>query len=310
MIFICISLIAFRIWQRDQPQNNSLEATEVSCEVDPMLEWIHSEPNPVPLILTAPHSGEAVPPEAQWLKEVPELIRLTDVDRFVDRLYQDQARTLKLPMLVTRAHRYAADLNRFPDDVDESSVKGAKEPEGTHPKGFHWVFTTQGHRLMKHPIEAELHEILVAKYHDTFHKEFAAMVEKIRAKTASRDIYHLDLHSMPSVGTQAHRDPGQKRADVVISDQNGKSAAPPFKDLVLSSFKDQGFSTAYNTPYIGGRITERYGNPARHHHTVQVELNRSLYMNEATKDPTESFDETKQRLGSALQRIYSGIKSI
>jgi N-formylglutamate amidohydrolase len=88
---------------------------------------------------------------------------------------------------------------------------------------------------------------------------------------------------MPSSGTAAHADSGAQRADVVLSDFEGKSSRPDFLDCLKQSFESEGLRVSINWPYKGGRITQRYGNPARHHHTVQIELNRALYMNEGTR---------------------------
>jgi len=264
--------------------------------------WLGEDNPSVPLILTVPHSGEEVPPEATWLTGLEPALLLTDVDRFVHELYEPATRALKLPALVTRVHRYAADLNRFPGDVDSDAVEGAIEPSGKFPKGFHWVVTTRGERLMDKPVSRTVHDELVRLYHDRFHQELASRL-KGRART-----YHLDCHSMPSVGTGAHRDGGQKRADVVISDLQGKSATPAYKDLVVGAFRAQGFEVAYNWPYFGGRITERYGQPAQGHETIQIELNRALYMDERTYEKGAEFDSVSRRLTDALREIATGLK--
>lgn len=275
-----------------------------------MLHWLgRINPN-VPLIITIPHSGETVPPEAGWLNSASEQLLLTDVDRFVDKLYEKAVTELSIPALITKVHRYAADLNRYPTDVDQDSVIGAKEPSGAYTKGFHWVESTLGERIMHAPIEQDTHDAIVAKYHDSFHEEFAARLSELKDKFPGRAIYHLDCHSMPSVGTGAHDDNGQKRAEVVISDFEGKSSSTQFKDLVTEAFEAQGFETAYNWPYKGGRITQRYGKPAQNHHTIQIELNRALYMNEQTKEKLPGFQQVADRLHSALARILTALPGI
>lgn len=268
-----------------------------------MLHWMGQTNAKLPLVITIPHSGETVPPEAGWLKSASEHLLLTDVDRFVDKLYEKAVTDLSVPALITKVHRYAADLNRYPTDVDQDSVVGAKSLAGTHTKGFHWVESTLGERIMKTPIDQATHDAIVARYHDEFHAEFARRLSELKTKFPGRAIYHLDCHSMPSVGTDAHLDGGKPRAEVVISDFEGKSSSTQFKDIVTEAFDAQGFETAYNWPYKGGRITQRYGRPAENHHTIQVELNRKLYMNEQTREKLPSFGEITNRLRSALDQI-------
>ncbi len=274
-----------------------------------MLKWIGKTHPQVPLVLTSPHSGEAIPPEANWLQAHPRLLLLTDVDRFVDRLYEDTAQNLSLPLLCTEIHRYAADLNRYPEDVDADSVEDSKNPSGTHPKGFHWVLTTQGERVMSAPISRELHQRIVTLYHDRFHEEFAKKLEELKSKFPGREIYHFDCHSMPSVGTGAHLDQGQRRPDVVISDQEGQSTSASFKDLTISAFEAHGFKVGYNWPYKGGRITQRYGRPEQGHHTIQIELNRALYMDEKTKEPLPGFASVAERLEAVLKEVVAKLST-
>jgi N-formylglutamate deformylase len=232
----------------------------------------------VPLIVTIPHSGEDVPLEVHWLQNLKEEVLMCDVDRYVDQLYRPILSKLQIPHVVTRWHRYVVDLNRFSDDVDEDSVCGHKNPSGTYSKGLHWVYTTKGVRLMPTPIPVEFHNALIEKYYEAFHLEIASKCKGLNAKT----IYHIDAHSMPSVGTRAHADPGETRAEVVISDLHGKSCDPRFRDLVVKAYSESGLQVRMNWPYVGGRITERYGQPSQGHHTIQVELRRNLYMNEGT----------------------------
>lgn len=123
-------------------------------------------------------------------------------------------------------------------------------------------------------------------------------------------IYHIDAHSMPSLGTAMHRDPGENRADIVISDQLGKSCSKSFRDLVIAAYVSSGFKVGYNWPYIGGRVTEHYGHPEKNHHTIQVELNRRLYMDEVTKNKTENFEKVQKQLQNAVQYILENIKNL
>ncbi|MCJ8276810.1 MAG: N-formylglutamate amidohydrolase, partial [Bdellovibrionales bacterium] len=182
-------------------------------------------------------------------------------------------------------------------------------PAGTHPKGLHWSITTHGETLIPEPMSMDLHKELVRDYYEPVHKEITDLRQQI--KDAQGEVFHLDLHSMPSLGTDLHPDPGQTRADVVISDQHGRSSKPEFLDIALKAFQYQGFQVAYNWPYIGGGVTKRYGEPEKGFHTLQIELNRNLYMDEATKKPLESeFRETQHRLTNAIENVIHSLKDL
>lgn len=252
------------------------------------------------LMVTIPHSGEKVPDQAQWLKVLPETILMQDVDRYVDQLYEPTLKRLNIPFVKSEWHRYAGDLNRLSSDIDAGSVLGHPVAKGPHLRGFHWVITTKEEILMPQPMSQKNHEELVQLIYDPFHQS----VQNLK-KSLKPPIYHLDLHSMPSKGTSQHKDPGEMRADVVISDQLGKSSSENFRNLVITSFVTAGFKVGYNWPYVGGRITEMYGKPHEGHHTIQVELNRSLYMNETTKKLNTDISKIQSQLAKALATLVS-----
>ncbi|MEZ0392742.1 MAG: N-formylglutamate amidohydrolase [Pseudobdellovibrionaceae bacterium] len=257
----------------------------------------------LPFFVTIPHSGEKLPDFCTWLQGLPEEVLMCDVDRYVDRLYEPSLQSLQIPWIKTEWHRYAADLNRIPADVDESSVIGNPTKTGTHSRGFHWVVTTTGIALMKEPIPQAVHEKLVQLIYEPFHQKVRDHYIQFE-KLGHKKIFHLDAHSMPSVGTKMHKDPGEKRADIVVSDCLGKSAQKEFVDLVIAAYTKAGFKVAYNWPYVGGRVSEQYGEPSKGHHTVQVEMNRALYMDEVSKKlkPDLATDVTK-RVERALKYI-------
>ncbi len=261
-----------------------------------------------PLFVTIPHSGEWIPESATWLKGRDPLLLLSDVDRFVDRLYHPALETHGIPKVVALCHRYVVDLNRLPEDVDQESVQGAIAKPGTHTTGFHWVRTMKGETLMAAPIPLALHQNLVAEHFVPFHEQVRSLyVEQHRRN--SGPVYHLDLHSMPSLGTSGHRDEGQMRAEVVISDQDGRSCLADFTALVVEAFeKIGGFQVALNWPYKGGRITQTYGAPEINNNCLQVELNRKIYMSETSKEWREdSAPQVQQRLTKVLGYILAKI---
>jgi N-formylglutamate amidohydrolase len=261
----------------------------------------------VPLLATLPHSGERIPAEFQYLASLPKEIQLADVDRFVDELYESALISLGIPFVVTPWHRYVCDLNRTPDEVDQNSVEGAPHPPGTHSHGFLWVKTMSGEPLLERPLTQAEFNSLRLRFFDPFHAKVQSLYEAFRKK-GFRDILHLDLHSMPSVGTTEHRDPGERRAEVVISDFKGASAKTEYMELVCNAFLAAGFKLHRNWPYFGGKITQTYGKPHLGQHTLQIEINRSLYMDEKTKEKKrESFDGLKAQLKLALSAVVRGL---
>ncbi len=263
----------------------------------------------IPFFITMPHSGEKVPEVCVWLKSLPETVLMCDVDRFIDVLYLPALEQLKIKNHKTEWHRYAVDLNRIPEDIDETSVINSKNPQGSFNRGFHWVVTTQNDQLMPKPISVELHDELKNLIYEPFHQSVREIYANFKSN-GFKHVYHLDAHSMPSVGTSMHKDPGEKRAEIVISDSLGKSCDKKYRDLVIAAYVTAGFKVGYNWPYVGGRLTEQYGKPAAGQHTIQVELNRALYMDEKSKQLNDGYKDVQNKIAKALGYIQSEIPNL
>lgn len=274
-----------------------------------MSQTTFKELSEVPFFVTIPHSGERVPELTPWLKNLSEEILMSDVDRYVDVLYKPALEKLNIPFQTTEWHRYAVDLNRQPEDVDQASVIGATKPAGAHLDGYHWVMTKNEVQLMPAPMSRETHQKLTQLIYDPFHSKVKEIYDSFRQKKQS-SIYHIDAHSMPSLGTRMHKDPGERRADIVISDCLGKSCSSTFRDLVIAAYVTAGFKVGYNWPYLGGKVTEQYGHPDRGQHVLQVELNRSLYMDEVTKKIKPSSIQVQDKIILALTAIKTGLAKL
>lgn len=262
----------------------------------------------IPFFVSIPHSGEDIPAQTPWLRNLPEEILMSDVDRYVDVLYQPSLDGLQIPYQLSKWHRYAVDLNRFPSDVDSSSVVGAPKKAGTHSDGYHWVMTKNEVQLMPTPMSQKTHDELTNLIYEPFHAAIRNHYDFFKNKH-NKNVFHIDAHSMPSMGTRMHRDPGEKRADIVVSDCLGKSCHPHFKDLVIAAYATAGFKVGYNWPYTGGRVTEYYGKPEAGQQVIQVELSRGLYMDEESKKLIPEYKEVQKKILLALSYIKAEIQT-
>lgn len=263
----------------------------------------------IPFFVSIPHSGEKIPDQASWLKTLPEEILMSDVDRYVDWLYEPALQKLHIPFTKTEWHRYAVDLNRIPTDVDEDSVIGATKKSGSHADGYHWVMTKNEVRLMPQAISQDVHQQLTELIYEPFHQAIGNHYENF-FKQGYKNVFQIDAHSMPSLGTRMHKDPGEYRAEIVVSDCLGRSCHPYFRDLVIAAYAVAGFKVGYNWPYVGGRVTEQYGKPSQGQQAIQVELNRSLYMDEKTKKLKPEAEMVKIKIEKALSYVRLGLLNL
>jgi N-formylglutamate deformylase len=96
----------------------------------------------------------------------------------------------------------------------------------------------------------------------------------------------IDCHSMP--GNIRVAGSGLK-PDFIVGDRYGTSASAELSQAALQFLEDLGFTAVRNKPYAGGFITEHYGRPARGLHALQIEVNRSLYIDEVTLEKRSDF---------------------
>jgi N-formylglutamate amidohydrolase len=150
----------------------------------------------------------------------------------------------------------------------------------------------------------------VDSVHRPYHDALARLLAEARAAHGLAVL--IDWHSMPAaaangVVTTRHG----KGCDIVLGDRFGAACAPVLTTLVEREFEAMGYRCARNAPYAGGYTTEHYGRPARKTHALQIEINRALYLDEATLEPTEGLARLKgdvERLTALLSREWPRLR--
>ena len=111
---------------------------------------------------------------------------------------------------------------------------------------------------------------------------------------------------MPAVAaSRATEFPGLVHADFVIGDRDGTTAAPALSRKICDHLKSLGYEVEYNHPYKGVELVRRYGDPAHGRHSIQVEVNRKLYMNEETLELHAGYEPLKRNLRSMIELLLS-----
>jgi N-formylglutamate amidohydrolase len=113
----------------------------------------------------------------------------------------------------------------------------------------------------------------------------------------------IDCHSMPSVGGPMDADPGSRRVDIVLGNCFDSSCSPAITAFAETVLRDLGYAVRRNVPYAGGFTTRHYGRPAEGVHTLQIEINRALYMDERRIAPLPTFAETAERMGRLVAAL-------
>lgn len=263
-----------------------------------------SSPKPThPLVVSVPHAGTEIPDVAQKSFVHTDPLFLTrDSDLYVDELYQ-AVPALGGVLLSTTICRYVIDPNRDPQIIDASFVAGAPVLASPPKLGIVAHQTMLGESLLTRPLtHAEYQNRLTA-----FYQPFHDALENLIAESVARFGYclHIDAHSMPSVAKAGHPDAaGTKRPDVNPGDRFGTTCHPSLTQAIGHYFTEHGLAIHNNVPYEGGFICQHYGQPQKNRHSIQIELNRQLYMDEKSHDKLpDGFAKLKKTLTGFIEKI-------
>ncbi len=265
-----------------------------------------------PLVFDSPHSGTAYPEDFRSSCPLDTLRRAEDTH--VEKLYAF-APALGVAWIEAHFPRSYLDVNRDVTELDTELLDGPwPGPLATDArvlskvrlgKGLIWKCTDDGVPLYDRKLSVAEVQQRIARCWEPYH---AAVREAIDAAHARHGYsIHLDCHSMPAVASShATEFPGLVHADFVVGDRDGTTAAPAVSQLVCEHLRGCGFTVDYNHPYKGVELVRRYGDPARHRHSVQLEVNRARYMDERTLeiDPAD-FGRVQEALRSLTQRLLA-----
>ncbi|TEA79114.1 N-formylglutamate amidohydrolase [Allopusillimonas ginsengisoli] len=248
-----------------------------------------------PLVLDSPHSGTEYPPDFASALE-PGILRTAE-DTWVADLWGG-APFQGVPLLAARFPRSYIDANRSPDEIDpvlldqpwpEPLPDSAKVRLG---KGLIWRMMDDGTPLYDRKLSLDEVRHRIEACWTPYHDKLKSTIDAAHARFGK--VWHINCHSMPSIAAAFATDkPGLVHPDFVLGDRDGATAAPEFREFVADWLRGRGYDVAVNDPYKGVEIVRRYGNPDQGRHSLQVEINRKLYMDEATLRPTDGYDKLR-----------------
>ncbi len=259
----------------------------------------------VPLVLDSPHSGTEYPEDFGCALPV-DLLRQAE-DSYVDELYAagpDVGATL----IAARFPRSYIDPNRSLLDIDSSlldapwpgpAVPSAKTARGI---GLIWRVLDSGESIYARKLGIEEVKQRIVRYHQPYQRALKDALD--RAHHHFGAVWHLNLHSMPAVsGAISEEGPGKPRADFVLGDRDGSTCEAAFTALVAEALRGMGYQVKINDPYKGVELVRAFSDPGAGRHSLQVEVNRRLYMDERTRVRTAGFDELKRNLSQLLEHV-------
>ncbi|KQP17684.1 N-formylglutamate amidohydrolase [Pseudorhodoferax sp. Leaf267] len=253
-----------------------------------MADDVRALPGTGPLVLDSPHSGTVYPDDFAHACDAAVLRRAEDTH--VEKLY-DFAPGLGVAWIEALFPRSYLDANRDLTEIDETLLDAPwPGPIATDArvlskvrlgKGLIWRTTDEGTPLYARKLSVAEVEERIDRCWRPYHAAVARAIDAAHA--AHGYSIHINCHSMPAVASRFATDfPGLAHADFVVGDRDGSTADPALSQAIVAHLRHLGYDVAYNHPYKGVELVRRYGDPARHRHSIQIEINRKLYMDEQT----------------------------
>ncbi len=267
-----------------------------------MSEQVRFLPGTTALVLDSPHSGTSYPPDFRYTCPLADLRRAEDTH--VDKLY-DFAPALGVAWIEALFPRSYLDANRHPSEIDLTLLDAPWAGEiATDPsllakvrlgKGLVWRCTDDGLPIYDRQLSVAEVQARIERCWQPYHAAVAQAIADAHAQNGFS--IHINCHSMPAVaGSHATDFPGLAHADFVVGDRDGSTSSPALSQLVCEHLRGLGYSVDYNHPYKGVELVRRHGQPARQRHSIQLEINRRLYMDEHTLEPHEGFGRLREHL--------------
>jgi N-formylglutamate amidohydrolase len=259
----------------------------------------------LPLVLDSPHSGRQFPDD--FGAAVSEAELREGEDCFVDELYA-AGPEMGVPLLAALWPRTYLDPNRHAGDVDldliEGQWSGEYRPSGKAKvgKALIWRTLEDGRPIYSRKLGIDTVLRRISAFHGPYHEAIQILLNETHARFGR--VYHINCHSMRSVaGKQSDDGAGNVRADFVLGDRDGTSCDAAFTEFVRQALAGMGYAVKVNDPYKGVELVRAYSDPKAGRHSLQIEINKRLYMDEKTLQKTEGFAVLQRNISSLLEGI-------
>ena len=267
--------------------------------------WLGPAQPAVPLVLDSPHSGTRMPPDFGAVLDEDAL--RDGEDCFVDELWRP-ASALGVPLLAAQFPRTYLDLNRHAADIDPDLLDEPwpyeHRPSGKARigKALIWRTLDDGRPIYDRRLGVQEVRERVERFHRPYHETLRGLIDAAHARFGV--VVHLNCHSMNAVsGLMGEGGPGVARADIVLGDRDGSSCDPALTAFVRERLAAHGYDVKVNDPFKGVELVCAFADPARGRHSLQIEINKRLYMDDATRTPIPHFATLQRQLEQLLREL-------
>lgn len=277
--------------------------TPIGESDDDVVTIAHGRGPVVPVVFDSPHSGSNYPGDFNHVVPVDKLRRAEDM--YVDELF-GSAPACGATLIAALFPRSYIDPNRSLEDLDPEllteSWPGLVRPgeKARLGHGLIWRLCPPDMNLYLEKLSPDVVRGRIDGYWRPYHDALRRSLDRLYQRFGA--VWHVNCHSMPST-TRGPFLNGAGQADFVLGDRDGTTASPDFVLFVRDCLRGMGYSVKINDPYKGVELIRAYSDPGRGRHSVQIEINRALYMDETTFERLPQFAD----LQDALDRLVGAI---
>ena len=287
------------------------EAETIETELTPPFEVARPRELTAPLLFNSPHSGRIYPRAFLAASKLDALTLRRSEDSYVEELFGFVV-SLGVPLLYAHFPRAYLDVNREPYELDPALFRDGL-PHYANTRSVRVVgglgtiarIVSESDEIYREPLSLVAALERINRLYTPYHAALRSLLEE--AEQAFGLAVLIDCHSMPSNPIADH---GGGRPDFVLGDRYGTSCRGEMTRVAAERLKAQGYAVALNKPYAGGYITEHYGRPQAGRHALQVEINRSLYMNETSFEKSPGFERLKRDLEQMVRALMAIIPGL
>lgn len=256
-----------------------------------------------PFVFASPHSGRRYPGDLLRISRLDEHALRQSEDGYVDLIF-DAAPRVGAPLLRALFPRAYVDVNRSRHELDprmfaDPLPKSADMRSNRVLAGLGVIprIVADGQDIYSRKLNYFEARRRLAICYDPYHKALCELIAAARLSFGSAIL--IDCHSMPSAGGAPFRH-GDRSIDFVLGDRFGASCAQSLVSLVERSLAKMGYQVSRNAPYAGGYVAAAYGRPADGVHVLQIEINRSLYLDEKQFKRSEGFESLRANMQTLM----------
>jgi N-formylglutamate deformylase len=275
-------------------------------EIEGIYQLIEAD-DALPLIFDSPHSGAHYPRNFYFTCPFALLERAED--KYVDELFAN-APQYGAHLLAALFPRSYIDVNRAEDDIDHELLEEIW-PEESNPSARSFAgiglvrrLVNPGTPVYSTPLSVEEVQHRIETYYRPYHAALGQLIDDAHCRFGQ--VVHINCHSMPSQSTSPAamlRPTPFRMPDFVLGDRNGTTCDLSLTHGVRDFLKGLGYSVAINDPYKGVECVRRYAAPAMGRHSLQIEINKALYMNEETCEKHKGFNLLQENLNLLMQYL-------